>query len=61
MPNALTVTAWTADGLVMALRHRSLPIAGVQFHPESIASPSGARIVATFLRQSGIAGAAQAA
>ena len=61
VPNALTVTAWTADGLVMALRHRSLPIAGVQFHPESIASPSGARIVANFLRQSGIAGAAQAA
>ena len=54
IPDTLALTAWTEGGLVMGLRHRTLPIAGVQFHPESIASPSGARILANFLRASAI-------
>lgn len=48
-PPALAVCAWTEDGVVMAVRHRSLPRFGVQFHPESILSPRGERIFANFL------------
>jgi anthranilate synthase component 2 len=48
-PEDLQVTAETADGLVMAASHRSLPIHGVQFHPESIRSQHGALIVRNFL------------
>ena len=49
LPPLLLETARTADGLVMGLRHRSLPIFGVQFHPESIASQHGHRILRNFL------------
>ena len=49
LPAALEVTAWTPDGLIMGLRHRALPLFGVQFHPESIASEHGHRILANFL------------
>ncbi|WP_158743451.1 aminodeoxychorismate/anthranilate synthase component II [Acidisphaera sp. L21] len=49
MPGVLEATAWTEDGLVMGLRHRTMPIFGVQFHPESIASEHGHDIVANFL------------
>lgn len=48
MPNCLTVTA-TADGLVMGLSHKKLPAHGVQFHPESISSEHGARMIENFL------------
>jgi anthranilate synthase/aminodeoxychorismate synthase-like glutamine amidotransferase len=49
-PPDLELTAWTDDGLVMATQHRELPRYGVQFHPESILTPEGPRIVANFLR-----------
>jgi anthranilate synthase/aminodeoxychorismate synthase-like glutamine amidotransferase len=49
LPASLAVTAWTADGLIMGLRHRTLPVFGVQFHPESIASRHGHDILANFL------------
>jgi len=49
VPDALEVTAWTADGLIMALRHRTLPIEGVQFHPESILTTVGHQILGNFL------------
>jgi len=45
----LAPTAWTEDGLVMGMRHRSLPVFGVQFHPESIASQHGHELLANFL------------
>ncbi|HET6608007.1 MAG TPA: aminodeoxychorismate/anthranilate synthase component II [Rhodopila sp.] len=49
LPDSLLPTAWTEDGLVMAMRHRVLPIFGVQFHPESIASEHGHTILRNFL------------
>jgi anthranilate synthase component 2 len=48
-PAELEIEAETADGLIMALSHRSLPVHGVQFHPESIASEHGATILRNFL------------
>ena len=49
LPECLIPTAWTDDGLIMAMHHRDHPIHGVQFHPESIASEHGHRILANFL------------
>jgi anthranilate synthase/aminodeoxychorismate synthase-like glutamine amidotransferase len=51
VPNELEVTATTAEGVVMGLRHRSLSVEGVQFHPESIFTPSGPTFLANFLAQ----------
>ena len=48
-PKDLEITAETAEGEVMGLRHKTLPIWGVQFHPESIATPSGMKILQNFL------------
>jgi len=49
LPDCLAVTAESADGLIMGLAHRTLPIWGVQFHPESIASAHGHTMLANFL------------
>ncbi|OYT73414.1 MAG: aminodeoxychorismate/anthranilate synthase component II [Chloracidobacterium sp. CP2_5A] len=51
LPDCLTVTARASDdGLAMAVAHRELPVYGVQFHPESIGTPEGGKILANFLR-----------
>lgn len=51
LPDCLTVNAWLQDGTVMGLRHRDLPIHGVQFHPESIASEHGHALLQNFLNE----------
>jgi anthranilate synthase component 2 len=53
LPPEIEIVAWTDDGLVMGIRHRDLPRYGVQFHPESILTPEGPRIVENFLRLTG--------
>ncbi len=49
VPDVLEVTASTADGVIMGLRHRTLNVEGVQFHPESLLSPSGPALLSNFL------------
>ncbi len=51
LPADLEITAWTADGLIMGVRHRTLPIEGVQFHPESILTAGGKQVLANYLAQ----------
>ena len=53
LPNVLQVTAETSDGLVMGLRHRELDVEGVQFHPESILTGVGMRLLGTWLARCG--------
>ena len=53
VPDALEVTARTPDGEVMGVRHRSYPVEGVQFHPESVLTPDGPAMARNFLAASG--------
>ncbi|MDH5132918.1 MULTISPECIES: aminodeoxychorismate/anthranilate synthase component II [unclassified Microbacterium] len=53
LPADLIVTATAPDGTVMALAHRTLPVHGVQFHPESVLTPGGYRLLANWLRLCG--------
>ena len=54
LPDTLTVNAWVEDGEIMSLRHKSRPIHGLQFHPESIASENGHALIKAFLKLAGI-------
>ena len=61
LPDTLVVTAETEDGLIMGVQHRERPVHGVQFHPESIASEHGHRLLDNFLRLAGFNGAGRGA
>ncbi len=54
LPDVLEVTAWTDDGEIMGVQHRTRPIHGVQFHPESIATECGHDLLANFLDIAGV-------
>ena len=52
LPDCLVVSATTDDGEIMGIRHKTLPVEGIQFHPESIMTPVGKRILRNFLKNS---------
>jgi len=54
LPDEIEVTGWTESGVVMAMRHRTLPIEGVQFHPESVLSEGGHLMLANWLANCGL-------
>ena len=60
LPDELVVTARTPGGVIMALQHREAPIYGVQFHPESVLTEGGYRMLGNWLEKAGLAGAAEA-
>jgi anthranilate synthase component 2 len=55
LPDVLEVTAWTEDGEIMGFQHKTRPVHGVQFHPESIATEGGHHLLANFLALAGVA------
>ena len=57
LPDEIEVTGWTESGVVMAMRHRSLPVEGVQFHPESVLTEGGHHLLANWLVRCGDPGA----
>ncbi|MDB5449275.1 MAG: trpG [Phenylobacterium sp.] len=59
LPEALEITAWTEDGEIMGVQHKTRPIQGVQFHPESIATECGHDLLANFLDLAGVRRLAQ--
>ncbi|QGH68135.1 aminodeoxychorismate/anthranilate synthase component II [Pseudactinotalea sp. HY158] len=61
VPGELRVTATTPDGVIMGLAHRQLPLHGVQFHPESVLTTGGHRLLANWLELAGVAGAVETA
>jgi para-aminobenzoate synthetase component II len=54
LPDEIEVTGWTGSGVVMAIRHRTLPLEGVQFHPESVLTEGGHLMLANWLAQCGM-------
>jgi anthranilate synthase/aminodeoxychorismate synthase-like glutamine amidotransferase len=57
LPDVLEITAETDDGTIMGLRHRELPVEGVQFHPESILTTAGHHLMANWLERAAVSGA----
>ncbi|HET6568432.1 MAG TPA: aminodeoxychorismate/anthranilate synthase component II [Rhodothermales bacterium] len=51
LPGELALTAWTDDGVIMGLRHRTHPVEGIQFHPESVLTTEGPKLIANWLRR----------